>query len=109
MAMPYQTPWDPDPVGPGLEVDIKDIAIGGKLVRVTDTFTDWEFSKMQNDAEFKKHVKHALATQLATIMLEANLLEFTTFKDASSLHTKVAVRGYLAPNDQVKLLRIHTQ
>lgn len=106
MAIPYQTPLDDFKIAAG---DYQDMAIGGKLVRLRQSFSEFDVAKMTNDAAFKREMKHRLAFELANYMLEQNLLEFTSYQEAITFNTVVAVRAYLAPNDQVKLLRIHAK
>jgi hypothetical protein len=58
------------------------------------------------DADAKLAVKQDLINQLTQYMLENNLVEFTSW-DEPVLGTKhVAVRAYLAPDDQIKILRV---
>jgi hypothetical protein len=106
MAIPYQTPIDDFSIAAG---DYQDIAIGGKLVRLRQTFSEFDVAKMTNDVHFKQEMKHRLAYELASYMLEQNLVEFTSYQDPPTMQTIVAVRAYLAPSDQIKLLRIHTK
>ena len=44
--------------------------------------------------------------QLTKHMLERNLVEFTSWDDPVTGKKHVAVRAYLAPDDQVKILRL---
>ena len=82
-----------------------DYIIGGKLVVGKVTMDDSYFA-MLNDVDAKQHVKDKLAKDLATYMLENNLLEFTQFQDPISSTKTIMVRAYVAPNDQVKILRL---
>ena len=61
---------------------------------------------MNTDNEARLRVKKELIHQMAEFMLENNLVEFTQYKDPVLFHTHIAVRAYLAPNDQVKILRL---
>ena len=84
-----------------------DYAIGGKMVvgRVTISET---FRMMidDGDKEATKKIKYDLIHQMAEFMLENNLVEFTYHDDPITLNRNVLVRAYLAPNDQVKILRV---
>jgi hypothetical protein len=58
------------------------------------------------DLNAKLFVKKDLLRQLAEHMLENNLVEFTSHQDHITGNTMVAVRAYLAPDDQIKILRL---
>jgi hypothetical protein len=51
-------------------------------------------------------VKEKLIHEMASYMLENNLVEFTHHDDPMTMRRRIAVRAYLAPNDQVKILRL---
>ena len=51
-------------------------------------------------------IKEKLTRDLVTFMLENNLVEFTHQDDPITLRRQLAVRAYLAPSDQVKILRL---
>ena len=62
---------------------------------------------LQNgDKDAVKRVKEKLIHDMATYMLENNLVEFTHSDDPMTFRRRIAVRAYLAPNDQVKILRL---
>lgn len=83
-----------------------DYAIGGKLV-VGRTVLEETFAElMGRDVNAAKQVKQKLAHEIATYMLENQLLEFTQYKDPILFQTHIMVRAYIAPNDQVKILRL---
>ncbi len=84
-----------------------DYAIGGKMVVGRATMTDeYRMLLEDGDAEAKKRIKSQLIHQMAEYMLENNLVEFTHYDDPLSGNRQIAVRAYLAPNDQVKVLRL---
>ena len=58
------------------------------------------------DIDAKKRLKEKLVHDMATYMLENNLVEFTQQDDPITFSKTIAVRAYLAPNDQVKILRL---
>ena len=58
------------------------------------------------DEEAKNKLKTTLVQQMATFMLENNLVEFTYYDDPIMFNRQIAVRAYVAPNDQVKILRL---
>lgn len=83
-----------------------DYAIGGKMVVGRASMTE-EFRILLEDGDFdaKKEIKNRLIHQMAEYMLEHNLVEFT-YQDDVMGNRNIAVRAYLAPNDQVKILRM---
>ena len=90
-----------------LDFNTYDYPIGGKMVVGKATISE-NYSAMirHGDADAKLAVKQNLIIQLTEYMLENNLVEFTSW-DEPVLGTKhVAVRAYLAPDDQIKILRV---
>ncbi len=86
--------------------DTYDYAIGGKMVVGKAHLTGQYSQMMQTDQEARLRVKNELIQQMTTYILENNLVEFTQYKDPITMDTVVHVRAYLAPNEQVKLLRV---
>ena len=83
-----------------------DYVIGGKLV-VGRVNMDETFAEIVGkDIDAKKRLKEKLVHDLATYMLENQLVEFTQHDDPITFTKTIAVRAYLAPNDQVKILRL---
>ena len=84
-----------------------DYAIGGKMV-VGRAEMDESFTMLlqDGDKDAVKHIKEKLIHDMAQYMLENNLVEFTHVDDPLTFRRKIAVRAYLAPNDQVKVLRL---
>jgi hypothetical protein len=83
-----------------------DYVIGGKMV-VGRAILDESYSQLMNtDQEARKSIKEKLVHDMATFILENNLVEFTQYDDPITFRKQVAVRAYLAPNDQVKVLRL---
>lgn len=84
-----------------------DYAIGGKLVVGRATMDESYLMLLQDgDVDAKKAIKSQLIHQMAEFMLENNLVEFTQQKDPLMFNTTIMVRAYLAPSDQVKILRL---
>lgn len=83
-----------------------DYPIGGKMVVGKATISE-EYKMMMEDghANTKTQVKNTLIHQMADFMIDNKLVEFTYYDDASSGARHITVRAYLAPNDQVKILR----
>jgi len=98
----------PHPTAYG-DVDFQnyDYIIGGKLVVAKAVLSD-SYVQMVNglDQEARLQLKYKLATDMATYMVENNLVEFTHQDNPYTLDKTVMVRAYLAPSEQVKILRL---
>ena len=90
------------------ETDFKthDYIIGGKMVVGRASMDQSYAVQMTSDQTFRDEVKKKLIMDMAQFILENNLVEFTQYDDPSSFTKHIAVRAYLAPNDQVKILRL---
>jgi hypothetical protein len=89
------------------EFEVYGYAIGGKMVVGRAEMSD-DFRMMieDGDATAIMQVKEKLTRDLVQYMLENKLLEFTHHDDPITFRRQLAVRAYLAPNDQVKILRL---
>ncbi len=83
-----------------------DYPIGGKLVIGRAVLQNEYRHLMNTDYEARMLLKQELVQQMAKFILENNLVEFTQYADPILGNTQIAVRAYLAPNDQVKILRL---
>jgi hypothetical protein len=84
-----------------------DYAIGGKMVVGRAEMTeDFRMMLEDGDATAIIQIKEKLTRDMVSYMLENKLVEFTHHDDPTTLRRKIAVRAYLAPNDQVKILRL---
>lgn len=90
------------------EPDFKsyDYIIGGKLVVGRAVIDETYQQLMMSDQEARQRVKERLVSDMAQHMLENNLVEFMQQRNPMDLTTTVVVRAYIAPNDQVKILRL---
>lgn len=88
-------------------IDIKEFAIQGKLVTLSATLSDLERMQFFTDNEFIKHAKNTLAAKLAEYIVNNKLIEFVYNQSHVDLSTTITCRCYLAPNDQVKILRVY--
>jgi len=84
-----------------------DYAIGGKMVVGKAEMSD-QFRMMLEDGDQTAimQIKEKLTRDMVSYMLENKLVEFTHYDDPITLSRKLAVRAYLAPSDQVKILRL---
>jgi hypothetical protein len=87
-----------------------DYAIGGKMVVGKAEMTE-EFKVMMDDGDATaiSHVKEKLTRDLVHHMLENKLVEFTSWHEPTLGKRHIAIRAYLAPDDQIKILRLSKQ
>ena len=84
-----------------------DYAIGGKMVVGRAEMTeDFRMMIEDGDATAIMQIKEKLTRDLVSYMLENKLVEFTHHDDPITFRRQIAIRAYLAPNDQVKILRL---
>lgn len=83
-----------------------DYVIGGKMVVGKAVLQDSFAQLMLSDADARLELKKKLISDMAQFILENNLVEFTQLDDPLSFKKTVMVRAYLAPNDQIKILRL---
>lgn len=89
------------------EFQAYDYVIGGKMVVGKAIMSDsYKLMIEDGDVDAKKRLKSDLIHQMAEFMLENNLVEFTYYDNPIDFSRQVAVRAYLAPSDQVKILRL---
>jgi hypothetical protein len=106
MANPQHTKLaNPIPFG---EVDFKtyDYLIGGKMVVGRASMDDSYAQMIMSDQDARENIKKKLISDMAQYILENNLVEFTQQDDPMTLCKNIYIRAYLAPNDQVKILRL---
>jgi hypothetical protein len=105
--MAINTPnWGIDPYT-DFNFKYKDIAIGGKLVQGTIRVPEHKIVSYGSEHEFKQFLKTSMAHQMCEYMISNGLVEFTQMRDNITYDSLVRARCYLAPNDQVKILRMH--
>lgn len=109
MAITTTPFFTPESLGDDISTNIQNVAIGGKLLTVTLEVSQFDAILHINEEAWRNIIKQTLAVKMATAMIQNNMCEFTTIEDPSSLNRKFNIRCYLAPDDQVKLLRIHTK
>jgi hypothetical protein len=77
-----------------------DIAIGGKLVSVNINLSYSDTINLTPDA-----IKGRIADHLVKYMIENKLIEFTKQDDPINMSHIINARCYLAPDDNVRVLR----
>lgn len=85
-------------------------AIGGKMV-VGRAEMDESFVLMMEDGDETAimQVKEKLTRDLVHFIMENRLVEFTRHDDPITMRRQLAIRAYLAPSDQVRILRLSNQ
>ena len=84
-----------------------DYAIGGKMV-VGRAVMSEDFRRMleDGDATATMQIKESLTRDMVSYMIQNKLVEFTYHDNPITLDRSIAIRAYLAPHDQVKILRL---
>ena len=70
---------------------------------------DFRMMMEDGDATAIMQIKEKLTRDLVHHMLENKLVEFTHHDDPITLRRQLAIRAYLAPSDQVRILRLSKQ
>jgi len=87
-----------------------DYAIGGKMVvGRAEMSEDFRMMLEDGDATAIMQIKEKLTRDMVSFMLENKLVEFTHHDDPITFRRQIAIRAYLAPNDQVRILRLSKQ
>jgi len=90
-----------------LEFQSYDYAIGGKMVVGRAEMTeDFRMMLEDGDATAIMQIKEKLTRDMVSYMLQNKLVEFTHHDDPITMRRQLAIRAYLAPNDQVRVLRL---
>ena len=88
-----------------LETIYEEYAIGGKMITVNYTSNasdEMAFSSLDNWQNF---VKDKLAHAIGRAMISGKLISFDLQKDMAESTTHYRARCYVAPDDQVRLLK----
>jgi len=105
--MAINTPnWGIDPYS-DFTFTYKEVPIGGKMVCGTIRMSEQKMLAVHSDHVLKQYLRSSMAQQMGEYMISNGLVEFTQMRDNISYDTIVKARCYLAPNDQVKILRMH--
>ena len=87
-----------------------DYAIGGKMI-VGRAEMDEAFREMMDNGDKTAimQVKEKLTRDLVIFMIDNKLVEFTHHDDPITFRRQLAIRAYLAPSAQVRILRLSKQ
>lgn len=83
-----------------------DYPIGGKMVVGKATLSSSYEQLMMTDYDAKQQLKDHLLKEMVDYMLQHKLCEFTQMEDPITGGKRVYVRAYLAPDEQIKILRV---
>jgi hypothetical protein len=86
-------------------VTAKEFAIGGKLVAVRCSYSDIDVGNVNRSSE--SEIKKLLMHQMVEYIMQEGLVEFTKQPNPNGISTTYQARCYLAPDNQVKILRIY--
>jgi hypothetical protein len=90
-----------------IDFSIKHYAIGGKMLIGKYELASNEFENFKFEPKLVDYIKEKLAYELAKKMIEDRLIGFTEYKNISTDSSTIAFRCYLAPDDQIKILRAY--
>jgi len=107
--MAISTPWHHTIANDPYDVEFSsvDVAIGGKLIQAKLELTNMEAMNFKSDDDYKRAIKQKIAADLARVMIESNLIEFTRLPQLTTGTDIIYARCYLAPDSQVKILRMN--
>lgn len=86
--------------------DFAEYAIGGKLVTASATMPAFELANMLHEPAGKDELKEKILKILVNHILEKNLVSFTKMENILDNTVSIVCRMYLAPDDQIKILRM---
>ena len=87
-----------------------DYAIGGKMVvGRAEMSEDFRMMLEDGDATAIMQIKEKLTRDMVHFIMENKLVEFTRHDDPITMRRQLSIRAYLAPSDQVKILRLSKQ
>lgn len=99
--------FDPlDNIPSNISFKVEEAAIGGKLLSISYDVAQVEALQYWDDRKWRNEIRHKLATLLAEKMIGADLCEINSMTDPITLNKRIYLRCYLAPGDQVKVIRM---
>ena len=90
-----------------VEFSTVDVPIGGKLIQAKLELSYIEAINFQSDDDYKRAIKQKVASDLARVMIEGNLIEFTRLPQPATGTDIIYARCYLAPDANVRILRMN--
>ena len=86
-------------------VELKEYAIGGKLVTITMVLDEPQAMTFKDEEGYRAAVKQKIVAMFADYIIQNKLVEVNYVNDPYAFSMSIRVHGYLAPNDQVKVVR----
>lgn len=86
-------------------LDVKEFAIGGKLITYTLSLTQEEFLNFKDDSKWKNVMREKVVYGLVDAIFAKGMVNTTTQLDIVTQTQHIKAYMYLAPNDQVKIIR----
>lgn len=83
-----------------------DVTITGKMVKVSAVLDDAVIMNMGRlPQQDKDYIREQLAMQLASFLMENNMIEYTQMSDPTNFKTRIMGRIFVTPNGDTKLIR----
>lgn len=105
---PTTPPWNTGILYDEENVNYAEYAIGGKLITAQLNIQDSEAILLEDDPKYKDTLKMKLLSMLVEYIMDNKLVEFTQYQDVSTMARTIYARCYIAPDSQVKILKINT-
>ena len=99
--------FEPNDYSKDFTFNVKDTAIGGKLVSLSHVVDEFDSASFSTEDAFARHIKAVLANELVKFMMNEKLIEFTYQVDPNTNTKRFNARCYLSNDDTIKLLRTH--
>lgn len=105
-SAPTTPPWNTGLLYNTDDMQYDEFAIGGKLITAKLVIRDSEVILLEDDPNFKDALKARLINMLSEFIMDNKLVEFTQYQDASTLSRTIYARCYIAPDSQVKIVKM---
>ena len=101
------TPWDLSDI----DVNVQSLAVQGKMICAQLEVDDSELVVAAvSDYEAKRLIKKLLAEKIAQCMFDNEMIEYSIQDNGPAYCTKtVRARAFVTPDNQVRLLKIHSK
>lgn len=103
--MPHQNIKVSDDDLTGVKFDVEEYAIGGKLINVSFFVSELTYALKNSDEEWRQEMREKLVRALIDHILENKMVEIMVKPDLLNQANIISAYMYLAPNEQVKILR----
>jgi hypothetical protein len=90
-----------------IDIDVKSYAIGGKMIGAKIIVSEEVMMHHMSDEDAREAMRLKLTAAIAQQMINDKLVEINQAKDYITGNTTIVARAYVAPDNQVKLLRTY--